>query len=351
MKIISLFNHKGGVSKTTTSYNLGWMFANLGKKVLLVDADAQCNLTGIVLGDNDKNLFSYYNDKSTRTIYDGLADAFGFNTDFKNLVEDGMTPTPTKNNNLYIIAGHIDFADFDGQITTGILQSKSLPSMKKNVGAIYNLIKNTSIKNNIDIVIVDLSPSISMTNLSILMSSDYFIIPTTPDFYCLQAIKGLPKTFDKWISYSNEFKDDKIMPKKNPKLLGFILQNYRIYSSKKKQNSNNSDEMTKGYKEWFDRIKNEISNNLVPFLQKREMIIDEKRFKEYIKDEQPYTLKSIQDFNSPMAYSQIACKPVFELTKDDINLSGHALDVELKQVEKAKNLYETLAKSILGLID
>lgn len=44
-KIICLFNHKGGVSKTTT-FNLGWMLAKKGKKVLLADFDPQCNLTG-----------------------------------------------------------------------------------------------------------------------------------------------------------------------------------------------------------------------------------------------------------------------------------------------------------------
>ena len=47
---IALFNHKGGVSKTTTTFNLGWMLASKGKRVVLVDADPQCNLTGIVLG-------------------------------------------------------------------------------------------------------------------------------------------------------------------------------------------------------------------------------------------------------------------------------------------------------------
>jgi chromosome partitioning protein len=47
--IISLFNHKGGVSKTTTTFNLGWALADRGKRVLIVDGDPQCNLTGTVL--------------------------------------------------------------------------------------------------------------------------------------------------------------------------------------------------------------------------------------------------------------------------------------------------------------
>ena len=47
--LISLFNHKGGVSKTTTAFNLGWAMADRGKRVLIVDADPQCNLTGTVL--------------------------------------------------------------------------------------------------------------------------------------------------------------------------------------------------------------------------------------------------------------------------------------------------------------
>jgi chromosome partitioning protein len=48
--VISLFNHKGGVSETTTAFNLGWAMAEHDKHALVVDGDPQCNLTGTVLG-------------------------------------------------------------------------------------------------------------------------------------------------------------------------------------------------------------------------------------------------------------------------------------------------------------
>ena len=350
-KIISLFNHKGGVGKTTITYNLGWALANLGKKVMIVDADSQCNLTGITIGTNE-DLWDFYNRKNTKTIYDGLAEAFGLDTDYKNLTEDGLTPTTTSNPNLSIIAGHNDFALIDGQLTTAILQSKSLPRMKETVGAFKKLIVNTSKKNNIDIILVDLSPSISMTNMTILMSSDYFVIPTTPDFYCLQAISGLPKTIMRWMELVKDFQDDKLLPSQNPKLLGFVFQNYRIYRSKKQSNNQErSQEMTKAYSEWSEKIKNNISDYLVPFLKKHKMIIDEKLFREKVQHEKPYVLQSIQDFNSPIAYSQSAKKPVFELNKEDISgLSGAVLETELQQVDKAKKLYNQFANSVLSMV-
>ncbi len=57
-KQIALFNHKGGVGKTTTTFNLGWMLGNKGKKVIIVDSDPQCNLTGMVLGFKDAEGFA-----------------------------------------------------------------------------------------------------------------------------------------------------------------------------------------------------------------------------------------------------------------------------------------------------
>jgi len=74
---ICLFNHKGGVSKTTTTFNLGWMLAERGQRVLLVDTDPQCNLTGMVLGyKGPTELARFYRDEPGRNIKAGLAPAF-----------------------------------------------------------------------------------------------------------------------------------------------------------------------------------------------------------------------------------------------------------------------------------
>ena len=73
-KRIALFNHKGGVSKTTTAFHLGWMLAEKGKTVILVDADPQCNLTGMVLGyDGPTALEDFYQQESKSNLRDGLA--------------------------------------------------------------------------------------------------------------------------------------------------------------------------------------------------------------------------------------------------------------------------------------
>jgi cellulose biosynthesis protein BcsQ len=50
MKIISVFNNKGGVGKTTLTFHLAHALADLGKRVLLIDLDTQCNLSMLLHG-------------------------------------------------------------------------------------------------------------------------------------------------------------------------------------------------------------------------------------------------------------------------------------------------------------
>ena len=67
-KIIALFNNKGGVSKTTTTFHLGWKLAELGYKTLMIDTDPQCNLTGLCLNaDKENKLTQFYEAQNPST--------------------------------------------------------------------------------------------------------------------------------------------------------------------------------------------------------------------------------------------------------------------------------------------
>jgi cellulose biosynthesis protein BcsQ len=76
-KRVALFNHKGGVSKTTTAFNVAWKIAERGHRVVVADTDPQCNLTGLVLGfKGPSELESFYVEHPDRNIHAGLAPAF-----------------------------------------------------------------------------------------------------------------------------------------------------------------------------------------------------------------------------------------------------------------------------------
>lgn len=353
-KVISLFNHKGGVSKTTTTFHLGWALANLGLKVLIVDADPQCNLTGLSLGIEDYDgLFKFYDSIQNSNIYGSLAREFGFSD---IISRDSVIPAKTKNSNLSLLAGHINFAKFDLQLATALTSSNSIPILKPLLSAINTLIRKTAERGQFDIVLIDMSPSISATNMCIFMASDYFIIPTSPDFYCYQAIDSLSEVLPEWSKRMQPFKDAITLPRNNPKMLGVISQNYRVYGTNEEEGSK---KMTSAFAEWATKIKSITNTKLSPSLKKAEMVVEEKLFSEAVKYDTPYNLANIQDFNTLIPISQKLSKPIFELTDKDGGWKGAVWtqkqggkDVGVQhKIEEAKKIYQRLAESICKLIE
>ncbi|MEG2358915.1 ParA family protein [Acinetobacter sp.] len=107
-KRIAVFNHKGGVSKTTSVYNIGWLLSN-NYKVLVVDADPQCNLTSLLLGDSFE---SYYIDDETKNqnLKDGVSTAFQGRPFPIQAVE---CYSPERLPNLFLLAGHANLSEYD----------------------------------------------------------------------------------------------------------------------------------------------------------------------------------------------------------------------------------------------
>lgn len=343
-KVISLFNHKGGVSKTTTTFNLGWTFAEFGIKTLVVDADPQCNLTAYTLGLSDnQELDLFYSNKQNDDIYSAISPIISGG----NVAIEPVGVAKTKNENLLLVAGHIAMAELDVSLSVGLAGGRFLKFAEQFIGAFNAVIRETARVNKCDIVLIDMSPSASALNRCILMSSDYFIIPTSPDFFCYQAIQSLAKMLPQWNDDFKSFRDQTIknpLPEDAPKMLGIISQRYRPHKTSNKDKA-------KSFQIWIDRIQAASRDVLAKALEKSNMVIEESLFKKHaLRNEQPYNLISIADFNSLIAKSQENSKPIFELTKQELEQTGKILETSVENQNRFRELFSSFAHLVANLI-
>ena len=337
--IISLFNHKGGVSKTTTTFNLGWALADIGKKVLIVDGDPQCNLTGTVLGFNGHSDFEdFYKNKPYSNLNSCLEPSF------KGL-QKPLQPAeiiPTKNKNLFLLAGHIDLAENESQLAVALTTGAAIPALQNLPGSVTHLLRKTAKHNEIDIVLLDMSPSVGALNQCFLMGSDYFIVPTSPDYYCDQAIRSLARVIPKWNAVIASFRNTQLtypFPLNPPLFLGTISQRYRPRSGNP----------AASFQRWIDQIKKTSNTELVPALSQIQMVITEPKFKAANPNDTPYNLANISDFNSLIAQSQKHNVPVFALSDSQIEQSGAVLETMKENRKIFLKNFQELAGIVISL--
>lgn len=343
MKVIALFNHKGGVSKTTTTFHLGWMLAEKGHRVVLVDADSQCNLTGIVLGYKGPNeLEEFYKIQIGRNIKDALAPAFESRPVMLAPVEcvevDGR-------NGLFLLPGHVAFSDYEVQLTLAQNVTGSLQALQNLPGSISHLINITAQYHEADYVLIDMSPSVGSINQNLLMTSDYFIIPAAPDYFSLMAIDSLSSVLPKWAAWSKAMQGIESLqdaaypyPSKSPKFLGTIIQNYRPRGGAP----------AVAFQRWIDQIDDAVSNNLVPKLRAKDLTLPDDRYTHFGLGDH-YKLASIANFNSLIAKSQDNNVPVFSLTEDQMDQTGNVLATSVENRDRFYDTFSDMADMVIGL--
>ena len=333
---IALFNHKGGVSKTTTTFHLGWMLAELGKKVIIVDTDPQCNLTGMVLGFSHTELESFYS-KNADNIKKSLSPAF--DSEPKLITSTDCLAVPGRDG-LFLLPGHLELSEYE--VTLGIAQSLSstIYTLRNLPGAINYLLEKTAEKYSADYILIDMSPSLSAINQNLLMISDYFIVPTSPDYYSTMAIESLSKILPKWRDWSlkiqnlPEIKESAYpFPDVTPKFLGTIIQKYTIRKGKP----------SKGFSYWINEINKSVESKLSVSLIKKNMFKDRNTYPEN------FCLSTISDFNTLIAKSQEFQKPVFGLSKDEIQQVGKVLDDALLSVNKFHGQFKALGENVIKM--
>lgn len=161
MRVISVFNQKGGVGKTTTVVNLASALGFSKKKVLVIDMDPQGNSTS-GLGVEDQEI----------TIYDVLTHEKEIND----------TIIQTKSKNVDLIPANADLCGLEIELL--------------NVDKKEYLLKEElpKILENYDFIIIDCPPSLSVLSINSLVSSHSVLIPIQCEYYALEGVSQLMNT-------------------------------------------------------------------------------------------------------------------------------------------------------------
>jgi cellulose biosynthesis protein BcsQ len=342
-KVINLFNHKGGVSKTTTVFNLGWKLGLLGKKVIIADFDPQCNLTGMVLGYTGiDDLESSYKASPPNNVKDMLAPAF--ESQPRKIVGADCIQV-VGNENLFLLPGHIGLAEYE--TTLGIAQelSGSLLALRNLPGSIRYALDATAEKYGADFILVDMSPSLGPINQNLLMTSDHFIVPLHPDYFSSMALSSLSRTLPRWRSWANTAHGidalvtaDYPFPLPHSTFIGAVVQKYRPRSGK----------ASSAFQRWIDQLTAGLEKELIPSLEKANLL-KSAEFKSISGTEPWVPIMEVSDFNSLIALSQEHQVPVYSLTKEMVKQSGAVWEQSEESMAVFEDAFDKCAKLVIAL--
>jgi cellulose biosynthesis protein BcsQ len=231
-KRLVLFNHKGGVGKTTLTVNLAHALVDAGKRVLLVDTDPQCSMSSFFLEEQflDKML-DESESPAGATIWSAL----------KPVSEGtgGLAPIDpvVLRDGLFLAVGDIRLAEFENSLS----ECWNLCLSRNRRGyictaALSKLVDALASSTQADFVFFDAGPNIGPLNRAVVLDCTHFIVPAACDLFSTRALKTLGYALSDWVATCQRVAemapDGTRLLEGRPKLLGFVPQGFRIYGGR-----------------------------------------------------------------------------------------------------------------------
>lgn len=303
MKSVVFFNNKGGVGKTTLLCNLGaYLAIEKNKKILVVDADPQCNTTTYAVFDD--RLEEAYS-KSKRETVESFLNPIRRG---KGYLQERIEPEKSTRFGFDLILGDprlalsedLLAADWQGA-TTGDARGLQTTLVFQHLCILYD---------DYDYIFFDVGPSLGAINRSIMIASDYFVIPMSVDVFSLMALENMKLSLNKWrdgierglLEYEDEEGEGyEINGNKigwNLQFAGYVMQQYKAKTIKGNRVHVNSYE--KISKLIPEKVSKEISANFP---------CEQNGFVE--------KLGEVENLHSLVPMSQMAKAPIFSLKAAD----------------------------------
>ena len=327
--VLTFFNNKGGVGKTSLVYHLAWMLSDMGYRVLACDLDPQANLTAAFLNEDQLEKLWDEDDASAKTILQCVRPL--------TQVGDLKEPTLAKiTSRLCLIPGDLALAGFEDTLSSewpNALGSSELYRPFRILTAFSTVAQFGAAQMNAAIILADVGPNLGAINRSALIATDYIIVPLGADLFSLQGLRNLGPTLNRWRRDWKRRKDnwarpDFPLPDGDMQPVGYVVQQHGVRLNRP----------VRAYDKWVNRMPKEYARNLCD---------DNKGpYPATPAQDERHALATVKHYRSLVPMAQEARKPIFHLTTADGAIGSHAA-----AANDARRDFRDLAKKIVQRIN
>lgn len=324
--VLTFFNNKGGVGKTTLAYHLAWMFGEMGLRVLAVDLDPQANLTSAFLDEDQLVEIWEEFPEAPNTIFRCIQPLLEVG-DIRVAQCVGVT------DKISLIPGDLALSGFEDELSAqwpASMGDANLVRPFKVLTAFWQVMQAAASAHRADLILIDVGPNLGAINRSAIIASDSVLIPLGADLFSLQGLRNLGPTLRSWRSLWNKrldnWKNPTVgLPPGNMWPVGYVAQQHAVRLSRP----------VKAYNRWLSKIP----------LEYRQSVLGQNVDNAPTIAEDPECLAMLKHYQSLIPMAMEARKPIFLLKSADGAIGAHSY-----AVQDAYQDYQTLAKNILTRI-